>query len=272
MSEDHHRSGTSEHPGSTVTVVRDGAVATITLDRPDRLNALDLSTRRALVAALRGIANDDTVRAVVLTGAGRAFCVGQDLTVEAELTHAGETIAGTYNPLAQTIAGIPQPVIASVNGAAVGAGMGLALACDLRIAADSATFTCAFGRVGLVPDTSVSWHLVRELGHARAFDLATSGRTLTAAEAAALGLLNEVVPAAGLADRAAERAAELAAGPTHAFTLTKQQFRAAAEISFDASLAMEARHQGFAADHPDHLEGRVALAAKRRPRWGAVAT
>jgi 2-(1,2-epoxy-1,2-dihydrophenyl)acetyl-CoA isomerase len=210
---------------------------------------------------------DGTVRAVVLTGSGRAFCVGQDLTVEDELTYAGETVAATYNPLAQAIAALPQPVIASVNGAAVGAGMGLALACDLRLAADSASFSCAFGKVGLVPDTAVSWYLVRELGYARAFALATSGRTLTAADAFALGLLNEVVPAATLPERAAELAAELAAGPAHAFSLTKRQFRAVAEISFEASLAMEARHQGSAADHPDHLEGRTALAEKRSPRW-----
>lgn len=261
------RSAGSGWSDSAVAVRRDGAVATVVLDRPERLNALDLPTRRALIAALREIATDDTVRAVVLTGNGRAFCVGQDLSAEDELTRADETIAATYNPIVQTIAALPQPVIASVSGPAVGAGMGLALACDLRLAADSATFSCAFGKLGLVPDTAVSWYLVRELGYARAFALATSSRPLPAAEAHSLGLLNEVVPAPRLADRSAELAAQLAAGPAHAFSLTKRQFRAVAEISFEATLAMEARHQGAAADHPDHLEGRAAMAEKRHPRW-----
>jgi 2-(1,2-epoxy-1,2-dihydrophenyl)acetyl-CoA isomerase len=252
---------------STVAVRHDGGVATVVLDRPKRLNALDLSTRRALIATLRALVADPAVRTVVLTGTGRAFCVGQDMSAEEELAHADETIAATYNPLVQTIAAMPQPVVASVNGLAVGAGMGLALACDLRLAADTASFSCAFGKVGLVPDSAVSWHLVRELGYARAFALATSGRALPAAEALALGLINEVVPAIDLADRAAELAAQLAAGPAHAFALTKRQFRAVTEISFEASLAMEARHQGAAADHPDHLEGRTAMTEKRPPRW-----
>lgn len=250
-----------------VAVRHDGAVATVVLDRPDRLNALDLATRRSLISTLRGLGANDAVRAVVLTGSGRAFCVGQDLAAEDELAHADETVAATYNPLAQTIATLPQPVIASVNGPAVGAGMGLALACDLRVAADNSSFSCSFGKVGLVPDTAVSWYLVRELGYARAFALATSGRALLAAEAFSLGLLNEVVPAAALVDRVAELAAQVAAGPAHAFALTKRQFRAAAEVSFEASLAMEARHQGAAAAHPEHVEGRAALAEKRAPRW-----
>ncbi|GAB3572771.1 enoyl-CoA hydratase-related protein [Amycolatopsis endophytica] len=257
----------AEHPRSTVAVRRDGAVATVVLDRPARLNALDLSTRRALIVAFRELAADDAVRAVVLTGSGRAFCVGQDLDAAEDLAHADETIAATYNPLVQTIAALPQPVVASVNGPAVGAGMGLALACDVRLAADSASFSCAFGKVGLVPDTAVSWYLVRELGYARAFALATSGRPLPADEAFSLGLLNEVVPAAALAGRTAEVAAQLAAGPAHAFALTKRQFRAVTEMSFEASLAMEARHQGSAATHPDHIEGRTALTEKRPPHW-----
>jgi 2-(1,2-epoxy-1,2-dihydrophenyl)acetyl-CoA isomerase len=257
----------TEGQGLAVAVRHDGAVATVVLDRQSRLNALDVPTRRALIAALRALAADPAVRAIVLTGTGRAFCVGQDMSSEEELSRADETIAATYNPLVQTIAALPQPVVASVNGLAVGAGMGLALACDLRLAADSASFSCTFGKVGLVPDSAVSWHLVRELGYARAFALATSGRALPAAEALALGLVNEVVPAADLADRAAELAAQLAAGPAHAFALTKQQFRAVTEISFEALLAMEARHQGAAAHHPDHLEGRTAMKEKRPPRW-----
>ena len=252
---------------SAVEVVRDGAVATVTLNRPDKLNALDRATRWELTGALREVSADAAVRAVVLTGSGRAFCVGQDLAAVEELEHADETVAGSYNPIAQTIATMPQPVVAAVNGLAVGAGMGLALVCDLRLAADSASFSCAFGKVGLVPDTGVSWHLVRELGRARAFALAATGRSLPAEEALQLGLLNEVVPGDQLAARAAELAGRLAAGPAHALALTKRQFRAVDDVSFEASLAMEARHQGEAAAHPDHVEGRTAFAEKRAPRW-----
>jgi 2-(1,2-epoxy-1,2-dihydrophenyl)acetyl-CoA isomerase len=252
---------------NAVRVTRAGAVAIVVLDRPDRLNALDRATRWELVTALRGIAGDGSVRAVVLTGAGRAFCVGQDLAAVAELEHADETVAGSYNPIAQTIAGMPQPVVAAVNGLAVGAGMGIALACDLRLAADTASFSCAFGQVGLVPDTAVSWYLVRELGYAVAFELAASGRPIPAAEAQRLGLLNEIVPVDELGARALARAHALAASSVSALALTKRQFRAAAELSFEAVLALEARHQGVAAAHPDHLEGRAAFAEKRAPSW-----
>ncbi|SOD97987.1 enoyl-CoA hydratase/isomerase family protein [Blastococcus haudaquaticus] len=252
---------------TAVDVTREGAVATVTLNRPDKLNALDRSTRWELIGALREVAVDHDVRAVVLTGAGRAFCVGQDLAAVEELEHADETVAGSYNPIAQTIADMPKPVVAAVNGAAVGAGLGLALACDLRLAAESASFSCAFGKVGLVPDTGVSWHLVRELGYARAFAVATLGRTFTADEAKAYGLINRVLPPEQLAASARELAGMLADGPSLAFALTKSQFRAAGELPLEALLALEARHQGEAAAHPDHVEGRTAFAEKRAPRW-----
>jgi 2-(1,2-epoxy-1,2-dihydrophenyl)acetyl-CoA isomerase len=239
--------------------------------------------------------------------------VGQDLAAVEELEHADETVAGSYNPIAQAIAGMPKPVVAAVNGLAVGAGFGLALACDQRLASDTASFSCAFSKVGLVPDTAASWYLVRELGYTRAFRLAATGRTVRAAEALDLGLLDEVLPADALADRAHElarelgytrafrlaatgrtvRAAEaldlglldevlpadaladrahelareLASGPALALALTKRQFRAVGEVSFEAALAIEARHQGEAAAHPDHVEGRTAFAEKRAPRW-----
>ncbi|WP_405181088.1 enoyl-CoA hydratase/isomerase family protein [Nocardia sp. NBC_01377] len=250
-----------------VTVVRDGAIATVSIDRPGKLNALDHTTRWQLIDALRNVAADTEVRAVVLAGTGRAFCVGQDLSETDELVHADETVAGSYNPIVQIIADMPKPVIAAVNGPAVGAGMGLALACDQRLAAESASFACAFGKVGLVPDSAVSWYLVRELGYARAFWFAASGRSIGAAEAHALGLLNEVVPDDELAARAHNLAELLASGPAYALALTKKQFRTVGEVSFEAALAIEARHQGAAAEHPDHVEGRTAFAEKRRPRW-----
>jgi 2-(1,2-epoxy-1,2-dihydrophenyl)acetyl-CoA isomerase len=252
---------------TAVQTTRDGAVATVTLARPEKLNALDRATRWELIGALWDVAADAGVRAVVLTGTGRAFCVGQDLAAVEELDHADETVAGSYNPIAQTVADMPKPVIAAINGAAVGAGLGLALTCDLRLAAETASFSCAFGKVGLVPDTGVSWHLVRELGYARAFALASLGRTFSAEQAKDYGLVNRVLPAEELAASAAELAGLMAAGPAHALALTKRQFRAVGEISFEAALAMEARHQGDAAAHPDHLEGRTAFAEKRPPRW-----
>ncbi|MCK9894483.1 enoyl-CoA hydratase/isomerase family protein [Frankia sp. AgB32] len=252
---------------NAVETHRDGPVATVVLARPDKLNALDRPTRWELVDALRALGADRSVRAVVLTGSGRAFCVGQDLAATEELVHAEETVAGSYNPIVQAIASLPQPVIAAVNGPAVGAGLGLALACDLRLAADTAVFACAFAKVGLVPDSAASWYLVRELGYARAFALATTGRALPAAQAHDLGLLNEVVPAADLAARAHELARSLAAGPAWALELTKRQFRAVPDLSFEAALALEARHQGEAAAHPDHAEGRAAFTAKRAPKW-----
>jgi 2-(1,2-epoxy-1,2-dihydrophenyl)acetyl-CoA isomerase len=252
---------------SAVEISRADAVATVTLNRPDKLNALDRATRWELTEALRGVGADPAVRAVVLTGTGRAFCVGQDLAAVEELEHADETVAGSYNPIVTAIAGMAKPVVAAVNGLAVGAGMGLALACDLRLAADTAAFSCAFGKVALVPDTAVSWYLVRELGYARAFSLAATGRAVPAAEAHALGLLNEVVPADELAERAHGLAELLAAGPARALALTKRQFRAVSELSFEAALAVEARHQGEAAAHPDHVEGRAAFGEKRPPRW-----
>jgi 2-(1,2-epoxy-1,2-dihydrophenyl)acetyl-CoA isomerase len=252
---------------SAVETTRDGAVATVTLTRPDKLNALDRPTRWELIGALREVATDDAVRAVVLTGTGRAFCAGQDLAAVEELEHADETVAGSYNPIVETIAGMPKPVVAAVNGLAVGAGFGLALACDQRLAADTAAFSCAFSKVGLVPDTAASWYLVRELGYTRAFRLAATGRTVRAAEALELGLLDEVVPADRLAERAHDLAAEFASGPALALALTKRQFRAVGESSFTAVLATEARHQGDAGAHPDHVEGRTAFAEKRAPRW-----
>ncbi|ONH28050.1 enoyl-CoA hydratase/isomerase family protein [Pseudofrankia asymbiotica] len=250
-----------------VQITRDGAVATVTLNRPDKLNALDRDTRWQLIGALRAVAGDDGVRAVVLTGAGRAFCVGQDLAAVEELEHADETVAGSYNPIARTLADLPKPVVAAVNGPAVGAGLGLVLACDLRLAAETASFSCAFAKVGLVPDTGVSWHLVRELGYARAFALAALGRTFSAAEAKDYGLVNRVLPVDQVLGNAQELAGVLAAGPALALARTKRQLRAVGELPFDAVLAMEARHQGEAAAHPDHPEGRAAFAEKRAPRW-----
>ncbi len=248
----------------TVASHRDNATVTIELTRADRLNPLDEPTRVALLAAIIEAAHDDTVHALVLTGTGRAFCVGQDLAAVAELDDAHDTVARTYNPLIHALRTCPKPVIAAVNGLAVGAGMGLALACDLVLMSESAALSCAFGRVALVPDSGTSWFLVRRLGHQLAFDIATTGRTINAAEAVALGLANRAVPDADLRALAAERAAELADGPTAAFALTKQLLVRAASADLPAMLEQEALAQGVAASNPEHVARRTAFLRRGR--------
>ena len=237
----------------------DGLVATVQLNRPDRLNPLDEPTRAALLAALTDAVARESVRAIVLTGAGRAFCVGQDLAAVAELDDAHDTVSRTYNPLITALRGCPKPVVAAVNGPAVGAGMGLALACDLVVMAESASMSCAFGRMALVPDSGTTWFLARAVGHHRAFQLATTGRKITGAEAVALGLANETVADDELRTTATQRAADLAAGPSQAFALTKQLLVRAADADLSSMLEQEALAQGIAAATEDHVDRRTTF-------------
>src|SRR5436190_17462425 len=199
----------------------DGAVATITLDRPDALNALTVELKLALREAAERAGNDDAVRAVVLTGAGRGFCVGQDLREHADGLEAGDTELATvrdhYNPIVMALTTLPKPVVAAVNGMAAGAGASLAFACDFRLAADNASFLMAFARVGLGPDTGASWTLQRLVGHGRAAAMLMLAEPVSTAQALEMGLVNAVVPAADLPAAAHELAARLAAGPTLAY-------------------------------------------------------
>jgi 2-(1,2-epoxy-1,2-dihydrophenyl)acetyl-CoA isomerase len=252
---------------STVALSVEGSIAQIMLSRPDALNALDLATRRALLQALARAAVDPHVRAVILTGSGRAFCSGQDLAAGDELVDAGATVADTYNPLIRAITAMDKPVIAAVNGLAVGAGMGLALACDLVLMAQDAFFSCAFVRVGLVPDSGITSVLVRRLGHTRAFALAASARRVGADEALTLGLISEVVADDELQSAARERAAELASGPGYALALTKRLLRLAAGEPPDRMLDLEARAQGAAAATSEHAEGVAAFLERRAPAY-----
>src|SRR5215211_4133384 len=248
-----------------VETSRDGAVLTITLNRPDVLNALSNATHDALAAALKD-ARDPEVRAVVLTGAGRGFCVGQDLT---EFSEAPGDIAhrlrGSYHPNVLAVRALEKPVIASVNGPAAGAGLSFAAACDLRIAADSATFVPAFINIGLVPDSGGTFFIARLLGPARSFEWMTSGRRLTAAEAQTWGLVSEVVDADRLADRTAELAATLAAMPTRAIGMTKRLFDAAPNNTLEEQLELEAQLQSAATRSEDFREGVAAFLEKREP-------
>jgi 2-(1,2-epoxy-1,2-dihydrophenyl)acetyl-CoA isomerase len=248
-----------------VETSRDGAVLTITLNRPDVLNAFNGAMHEGLAAALKD-ARDPEVRAVVVTGAGRGFCVGQDLT---EFSEAAEDIAdrlrASYHPNVTAVRALEKPVIAAVNGPAAGAGLSFAAACDIRIAADSATFVPAFINIGLVPDSGGTFFIARLLGPARAFEWMTSGRRLTAAEAQRWGLVSEVVEADGLSDRVAELASTLAAMPTRAIGMTKRLFDAAPNNTLDQQLELEAQLQSAATQSEDFREGVTAFLEKRDP-------
>jgi 2-(1,2-epoxy-1,2-dihydrophenyl)acetyl-CoA isomerase len=251
-----------------VETARDGAVLTITLNRPDVLNALDASMHAALGRALREAARDDEVRAVVLTGAGRGFCVGQDLSEFRDAAgDIGERLRSTYHPNVLAIRRLAKPVIAAVNGPAAGAGLSFACACDVRIAADSASFVPAFVNVGLVPDSGGSYFIARLLGPARAFEWMSSGRRLSAAEAHAWGLVTEVVEAGALAERAAERSQAIAAMPTAAIGMTKRLFDRAAASALEDQLEWEAQLQTAATETEDFREGVAAFLEKREPRF-----
>jgi 2-(1,2-epoxy-1,2-dihydrophenyl)acetyl-CoA isomerase len=211
---------------------------------------------------------DGGIRAVLLTGAGRGFCVGQDLTEFREATgDIAERLRGTYHPNVRAIRALEKPVIAAVNGVAAGAGVSLACACDLRIAADSAAFIPAFINIGLIPDSGGSHFVTRILGPARAFEWFASGKKLTAAEAHAWGLVSEVVEADGLATRAAELAGQLAELPTRGIGMTKRLIDHAVEASFEQQLEHEAQLQAAATQTNDFKEGVAAFLEKRPPRF-----
>jgi 2-(1,2-epoxy-1,2-dihydrophenyl)acetyl-CoA isomerase len=250
-----------------VETSRDGGVLTITLNRPEAYNALTTSMHAALRAALDEARAPD-VRAVVVTGAGKGFCAGQDMK---EFESVGRDIAGhleaSYHPNVRAIRALEKPVIAAVNGAAAGAGLSLACVCDLRIAADNAMFVPGFIGIGLVPDSGGTYFLARLLGPSRAFAWMTSNRRLTAAEAHAWGLVDEVVEADALRARVVELATTYAEGPTTAIGMTKRLFDRAARSTLDEQLSLEAQLQSAATKTVDFREGVAAFLEKRPPRF-----
>jgi 2-(1,2-epoxy-1,2-dihydrophenyl)acetyl-CoA isomerase len=248
-----------------VLTARDGAVLTITLNRPEVFNAFNAPLHAALADALAEAAAPE-VRAVVLTGAGKGFCAGQDLKEFRELTGTiRERLEETYHPNIRAIRSLEKPVIAAVNGPCAGAGLSLACACDIRIAADVATFVPGFIGIGLVPDSGGSWFVHRLLGFARAFEWMTSNRRLTAAEAHAWGIVSEVTD--DVAARATELAASYAALPTRGVGMTKRLFEHAATASLDEQLELEAELQGAATQTADFAEGVAAFLEKRPPSF-----
>jgi len=247
----------------------DGPVATITLDRPEALNALTVPIKVALREALERLAVDRAVRAVILTGAGRAFCAGQDLA-ERQRPDAAPLdveLRERYNPIILALRAMGQPVIAAVNGVAAGAGASIAFACDLRIAAEDARFVLAFGRIGLVPDSGATWFLPRLVGQARAAELALVGDPITAQEALRIGLVSRVVPNDELLIEARALADKVAAGAPMAVALTKGALDRGATIDLEAALEGEAKLQGITGASADHAEGLAAFREKRAPRF-----
>jgi 2-(1,2-epoxy-1,2-dihydrophenyl)acetyl-CoA isomerase len=249
-----------------VEVGRDGGVQTITLNRPEKLNAFTRSLHEGLHAALDE-ARDPAVRAVVITGAGRGFSAGQDLTAFGEGGDVAEMLRATYHVTILAIHALEKPVLAAVNGVCAGAGLSLACACDIRIAADAAFFVPGFVGIGLIPDSGGTYFLQRLLGTPRAFEWMTSNRRLTAAEAHAWGLVDEVVEADSFQTRVAERAAELAAGPTRAIARTKRLFDEAATSTLEEQLEREAEAQAEMARSDDFREGVAAFGEKREARF-----
>ncbi|MEU7747695.1 enoyl-CoA hydratase-related protein [Nonomuraea sp. NPDC049158] len=247
------------------------AVATITLDRPDAMNSLTAEVKAALLDALRRAAADPEVRAVLLTGSGRAFCAGQDLREHADNLEAGRGLADTvrahYNPIVELITTMAKPVVAAVNGVAAGAGASLAFACDLRVASDKTKFAMAFAGVGLAPDSGASWTLARLVGLGRATELLLLGEPLGAARALELGVVTRVVPAEDVLKTAHELAVRLAAGPTKAFAATKRALAYAATHSLPETLAVEADLQDECVATQDHLDATRAFLVKELPTF-----
>ena len=251
----------------TLLTETDTSVVTITLNRPDALNALNSTMRRELLAAFKAAGRDDEVRAVVLTGAGRGFCSGADLRGGSGERQFRDVLTAEYNPLIEAIRGLPKPVVASVNGVAAGAGVSLAFAADLVVAAGDARFVPAFGRIGLVPDSGLTRTLVRAVGRHRGFEILLGERQLGADEAHAAGLVAAVVPAERLADTTRELASRLASGPTRGIALTKRLVNAAEDVSLSDGLAAEAALQELAGRTEDHAEGVAAFGEKRDPNF-----
>jgi 2-(1,2-epoxy-1,2-dihydrophenyl)acetyl-CoA isomerase len=256
-----------------IEVRRDGGVVTVTLNRPDKLNAMTGVMSDELLDAFTAARDDDQARAVVVTGAGRGFCAGQDLTEFESAYRAGERpdirehLEQSYHRLIPVVVTTPKPVIAAVNGVAAGAGVSLAAACDIRIAAAEARFTQAFVKIGLIPDSGGTWLLPRVIGFARALELSVTGEVIDAETALEIGLVNRVVPEDALEKETSELAARLAAMPTAAIAETKSLLRGAAGLDLEGALQAEAEAQARMGRTDDHLEGVMAFAEKREPRF-----
>ena len=249
--------------------VREG-VQTITLNQPDKLNALSSAMLQSLTQALRSAERDDAIRAIVLTGAGRGFSSGADITefdFSSGSPDLGEELRSLVNPVIQRIHVLEKPVLAAVNGVAAGAGLSLALACDLRFAAESARLVVAFVKIGLVPDAGLMYFLPRLVGPAKTLELAWTGDPIGAKEAYELGILNKVLPDEQVLGHTQELAARLAQGPGAAMALIKRGINQAHELPIERMLELEASYQTITSRHPNFAEGVAAFRAKRPPSF-----
>lgn len=257
---------------SGVEVAFDGAVATVTLMRPDQANSLTNAAKDALLAGLRAVSADPGVRAVVLTGSGRAFCAGQDLAeharaLESDPDHSFDTVAAHYSPIVKTLASMPKPVLAAINGTCAGAGIGFALACDIRVAAAGSRFAPAFTGIGLTADSGLSLTLARAVGWSRAMGLLLLGDVIDAGEALRIGLVHEVAEPEDFASRVIDLASRLAGGPTQAFAAVKEAMWAATDTGLDGVLRLEGSLQQRLAGTADHRGAVAAFLEKRRPEF-----
>lgn len=253
----------------TILVAEAEGLTTITLNRPDKLNSFTAEMILALHLALSEAREQDHCRALLLTGAGRAFSAGQDLSdpmVSAE-RDLGETVEEYYNPLIRLLRSIEKPIVCAVNGVAAGAGANIALACDIVLAARSAKFIQAFSKIGLVPDSGGTWTLTRHLGEARAKALTMTAAPLSAQQAADWGLIWRAVADEELMAEAQTLAGALAQGPTYGLGLTKQAIQAASEHGISSQLELERDLQSHAGRSPDYAEGVAAFKEKRAPRF-----
>jgi 2-(1,2-epoxy-1,2-dihydrophenyl)acetyl-CoA isomerase len=263
---------TPDQAAAPVLLDVSGGVATVTFNRADAMNALDTPTKELLLSTLQRVAEDAEVRVVVLTGTGRAFCVGQDLREHIALLQSQDeslwqTVPEHYNPVVELIATMNKPVIAALNGVAAGAGAAFAFAADLRVLADTAGFNLAFAGIALSCDSGSSWTLPRLVGTARAKELLLMPRTVRAEEALAIGLATKVVPAAELAGSVSELAATLAAGPTLAYGSIRRAVAYSAGHTLGESLAREAEYMALTGNSEDHAAAVDAFLAKEQPTF-----
>ncbi|MGW2179500.1 2-cyclohexenylcarbonyl CoA isomerase [Streptomyces sp. NPDC001732] len=265
----------ADHMADSVLYEVSDGLATITINRPDAMNAMNTAAKVALRDALEAASADAAVRAVLLTATGRAFCVGQDLKEHvaklAEAQSGGgdalSTVREHYNPIVRALTGMPKPVVAGVNGIAAGAGFGFALACDYRVVADTASFNTSFAGVALTADSGVSWTLPRLIGQSRAADLLLFPRSISAQDAYELGIVNKLVPAADLAAEAAAVARTLASGPTVAYAALKESLAHGAGRTLDEALEKEEELQSRAGASEDHTIAVQAFLNKEKPKY-----
>ena len=253
---------------ATVKVERKGPVAVVRFNRPDSLNAIDAGIRADLFAAINEVNNDDSIRIVILTGAGRAFCAGADLSEkQPDDFNVEDMINQEYKPLLMAITEAPKPWISAVNGAAAGIGSSFAMNCDLTVMADNAYLYQAFAAISLIPDGGATWHLARTVGRKKAYELIALGEKLQADQCLELGLCNRVVPADRLMDEAMSLAHELVAKAPLSLRYAKQSLNSAMTESVGDTISNEARLQSLCMNSEDAVEGAIAFMQKRAPAF-----